>query len=187
MGPANVENGRGDGWRQALCRQWWIGIIVAWLMAGCGPPSNPLQSSVGLRPIPPWHEHEYVRMADSLQPTLQWETFPRQGDFKPDKTGRLPSVGNVAYELRIWTGDRFGVGEPVYWRNKLTTPTHQVEVPLAPHTSYIWMVRAWFELNGRPRVTEWSVLYPLGAENHDGRKEWYRSRSNCYSFFTPGK
>ena len=187
MGPANVENGRDDGWRQALRRQWWIGVIVALLMAGCGPSSNPLQSSVGLRPIPPWHEHEFQRAAESLQPTLQWETFPRQGDFKPDKTGRLPSIGNVTYELRIWRGDRYKLREPEpdYWRDRLTTPNHRVEVPLAPYTIYIWMVRAWFELNGRPRVTEWSVPFPPDAENYDNRRGWHRAR--CYNFFTTKK
>lgn len=195
MSPENFESGRATGWQQALCRQWWIGAAIAWLIAGCGPISHPLQPSVGLRPIPPWHIHEFERYVDSLQPTLQWETFPRQGDFKPDKAGRLPSITSVTYELRVFTGiwipNRYEFGGLIYSRDGLNEPNHRVEAPLAPGPPYFWMVRAWFELDGRRRVTEWSVRYdPIYAKYYDNRRGWNRSpsnTSNCYNFFTPKK
>jgi len=144
MRPENVDGGRVTGWRQTLCRQWWIGAAIAWLMAGCGPVSHPLQPSVGLRPIPPWHKHGYERYVDSLQPTLQWEAFPRQGDFKQDKTGLSPSISNVTYELRIWThvgtisfiNKRFQFVGPVYSRTGLRAANHRVEVPLSPSLTH---------------------------------------------------
>lgn len=194
MSQGNFERGHATGWKQTLYRQWWIGAVIAWLMAGCGPVSHPLQPSVGLRPIPPWHKHEYERGVDSLQPMLQWEAFPRQGDFKPDKTGRSPSLTNVTYELRIWkrilaSGPyRYKlVGSSVYSRTGLTAANHRVEGPLAPSTHYLWMVRAWFDLNGRQRVTEWSVLYPPSSKENDIRRGWNRDPFNCYSFWTPEK
>lgn len=181
-----VEGDHVPGWRQTLRRQWWVGIAIVCLTVGCGPVSNPLQSSVGLRPIPPYDEREYdYRYMGSLQPTLQWEAFPRQKDFKPDKAGRMPSITNVTYELRIWILYLNRLSGPVYSRDRLTAPKHKVEVPLAGHTTYYtWMVRAWFELNGRRRVTEWSVRYPPAAENHYNRRAWYRSQSNYYNFIT---
>lgn len=192
MRPESVDSDRVSGWKQTLFSHWWVGAVIAWLLAGCGTVSHPLQSSVGLRPIPPWHINEYERYVDSLQPTLQWEAFPRQGDFKPDKAGRSPLISNVTYDLRIWTRILVSgpniyklVGGPVYTRTGLTAPNHRVEVPLTPHTDFLWMVRAWFDLNGRRRVTEWSVRHPPSSEDDDTRRGWNRYLFNCYSFRTP--
>jgi hypothetical protein len=106
---------------------------------------------------------------DSLQPRLQWEAFPRPEDLKADREGGLRSARSVTYELRIWRAAgwygstcegwaRCVPTELAYARGGLAEPVHTVEAPLAPDTLYLWTVRARFDLNDRPRVTQWAVL-----------------------------
>lgn len=95
----------------------------------------------------------------SLQPTLQWESFPRDSDIEraPEEMGR---VKNVRYDLAIYQPGRVGArSELVYSRNGLLNNEHTIETPLDPDTAYAWTVRARFELDGRQRVTEWSCWF----------------------------
>jgi hypothetical protein len=79
-------------------------------------------------------------------------------------------VRNPTYELKIWRAEDYIPAEEeyvpawfvyafhaelVYARSGLTEPVHTVETPFAPDTLYLWTIRARFELNGEPRVTEW--------------------------------
>jgi hypothetical protein len=105
-------------------------------------------------------DDSFIRDVDSLQPTFRWETFPRPEDLEADRAGRLAAARNQTYELRIWRCEDNFPSELVYARSGLTEPVHRVETPLAPDTLYLWTIRARFELNGEPRVTEWGVLYP---------------------------
>jgi hypothetical protein len=164
----------------------WIPVLpwltLAVLATGCAKPV-PLPAE-GLRPLPLLVDTDLgirtrffgIRttfFGMSLQPRLQWEAFPRPEDLKADKEGSLGSARSVTYELRIWRAEREVPGvcqalswtnpcvfptELVYARGGLVEPVHTVEAPLAPDTLYVWTVRARFDLNGRPRVTQWAVL-----------------------------
>src|SRR5262245_20459936 len=139
-------------------RAWVAGLL--WLalqpsVSGCAKP----QPAVGLRPLPVrmmgWSRDARTQQADSLQPTLHWEAFPRPEDVKADTGGRLPDAHNVTYEIRIWNADSWYPVELVYARSALAEPVHTLETPLAPDTLYLWTIRARFELDGQQRVTEW--------------------------------
>jgi hypothetical protein len=144
-----------------------VGVMLIALTAGCAKP----RPAEGLRPIPLVLDNERLtREATSLQPFFQWEPFPRSTDWKADTTETLGRVQNVTYDLRIWRaeglmpgpclprGACFYPAELVYARAGLPSPFHTVESSLAPYTPYLWTVRARFQLDGHPRVTEWSAL-----------------------------
>lgn len=92
----------------------------------------------------------------SLQPTLRWETFPRDVDLKvsPEAMGR---VRNVTYDLVIAEEKESAAGAIVYVGTALPTNNHALEEPLKPKTKYYWTVRARFDLDGRQHVTEWAT------------------------------
>jgi hypothetical protein len=93
------------------------------------------------------HELRYPEV-DSLQPTLQWESFPRQKDKEADKTGLLSKISKVTYDLKIWKiEDDFPMYQ-VYSKQYLTESKHQMEQPLEVSTKYFWTMRARFELDG---------------------------------------
>lgn len=114
----------------------------------------------GLRPHYPEPSLKFVEV-DSLQPTLSWEAFPRPIDLEIDKEGMRRRVSNVTYDLRIWRADeespREYPAEIVYERRGLREPWHTIEQPLQPSSMYFWSIRARFELDGQPRVTQWGV------------------------------
>ncbi len=98
---------------------------------------------------------------DSLQPTLSWEVFPRPIDLTVEKKG---GFNNVTYDLRIWRAEGSGrnrflehPAEIVYERRGLREPSHTIEQPLKPSSMYFWSIRARFDLNGQPRVTQWGL------------------------------
>jgi hypothetical protein len=115
-----------------------------------------------------------TRDVDSLQPTLRWEAFPRAEDLKADKTAKLADARDVTYEVRIWRAERdcslaiCFPGELAYARSGMNEPVHTVEAPLAPDATYLWTMRARFELYGEPRATQWGVLTLFGRP--DGRE-----------------
>ena len=101
---------------------------------------------------------EFVEM-DSLQPTFQWQPFPRPSDDFADK------VQDVTYELRIWTTFQGPSGKLRYSRDGLKLPSHKLEEPLEPSIQYLWSVRARFMIDGDMRVTEWGMAgLPLRNE-----------------------
>ena len=141
-------------------------------MAGCTIPVLP-GSLRGLEPeYPParwafWAGRPAYTDVDSLQPTLRWQSFPRQEDLDADPEGVLSRVSAVSYDLKIWKAmEGYPIrriqreksadpGELVYSRTGLPDPSHRVETPLEPSTRYFWTVRARFKTNGHSRVTEW--------------------------------
>ena len=155
-----VERRSGPGERRFTRRMSapWRGIICAGvllLVAGCGA-GGPLPVS-GLRP-----EYPEVRRGGvfplpatakvhSLQPTFRWEPFSGSQDYEANKAVALGRISNVTYDIKIWRPP----AELVYAREGLPEPSHTLEEPLAPRTFYYWTVRARFELDGHPRVTDW--------------------------------
>ena len=146
--------------------------LIGFTMTGCG------VAVVGLRPLyPPLEKKstalyaEFVEV-DSLQPTFQWQPFPRTEDHLAGK------VENVTYELRVWSAIPRPSGQLMYARNGLKSPSHQLTVPLEPASKYLWSVRARFNIDHRLRVTEWGMAgVPL-------RNEVVANQS-CFRFKTP--
>jgi hypothetical protein len=90
-----------------------------------------------------FNQVDLVPKISSLQPTMAWEAFT--GD-------------DVTYDLMIWrAAGGLNLGNLVYSRERLTEPSHMVEIPLDPMTRYFWTVRARFSANGRTKLTEWST------------------------------
>ncbi len=134
--------------------------------------------------------YDITKYVDSIQPTLRWEAFPRPEDFKIERDKPIVSIQNITYELRIWLGkEDFSTGvvggrfpdRLVYTRSGLTEPTHKVEILLEPDTLYLWTIRAHFDLDGNPRVTEWGV--PI-FRDWRRRSVTFPYRSH-YAFMTP--
>ncbi|MCX7891449.1 MAG: hypothetical protein N2544_03640 [Burkholderiales bacterium] len=112
--------------------------------------------------------------ADSVQPLLAWEAFPR--DFDGLAPGR---VTDVVYDLRVFrsepAGPVFTTGAMVYERTGLAAPEHRVADPLMACARYTWTVRARFRLDGQPRATEWGAAanaWPSGG----GLEPWQLRR-----------
>lgn len=101
---------------------------------------------------------------DSLQPTLEWESFP----------------GADSYDLIIYNGyfiqDSNGfpeerVGKEIYFRKGLKGTSHKVEIVLQPSSKYYWTIRA----RQGNKVTIWSKYDNGGSIN------------NLFRFVTPKK
>ena len=113
----------------------------------------------------------------SLQPTLEWEAFPRKVDIDA-APGDMARVKDVRYELVVARERNLAPAEIVYRRSNLSSPVHGVETMLQPDTRYFWTVRATFELDGRSRVTRW------GATGFNSREEHTAPSHFSYRFRT---
>ncbi len=156
--------------------------IVLLSLAGCATPV------AGLRPLYP-EVGRNLPQVDFLQPMLRWEAFPRPADLEGDRDGWLSRIRDVTYDLRIWKVGRVSFlwyypGELIYSRNALPVPTHRIETRLEPTTSYLWSVRARFDLDGQQRVTEWGVLLESRGQKFDPRTAQIPLRG-FYPFYTP--
>lgn len=107
---------------------------------------------LGLAPIGRGALGEFV---DTLQPTLRWESFPRQHDLTWS-SAEMARVKDVSYELIVAEAE-YGVPAAIVYRRELSESAHQIETTLSPMKHYFWTVRARFQLDGRQRVTEWAA------------------------------
>lgn len=107
---------------------------------------------LGLGPIGPGARLDFV---DSLQPTLQWERFPRPHDLTWSSE-EMARVKDVTYELIVAEAE-YGVPAAIVYRRELSESAHRIETTLSPARHYFWTVRARFQLDGRQRVTEWAA------------------------------
>lgn len=181
-------------------------MMALGLLAGCG-----IKAPVsGFRPVFPELTTSFKgaltwSKVDSLQPTLRWEPFPGSdepslGDFRRDVKPFVPvdpsAVRDLTYELRIWRVENGVPREVVYERKGIQASSHRLERPLEPNTKYYWSVRARFEVDGKFRVSEWSmsthpcIYYP--DLFHCGNREVARLRGmipsiNYYRFKTPSR
>jgi len=169
--PFKGEGGEGVRYRTLV-------VILLFIMTGCGTPR------VGLQPeYPPFKKGMFALWGkfvevDSLQPTLKWESFPRQEDGDVDQEGLLNRIEDVTYELRIWKTLTASSGELVYARDGLKLPSHRLEEFLEPSTQYLWSVRAHFMLDGHPRTIEWGLAgFLLRGE--------VVPNPSCFRFVTP--
>jgi len=107
----------------------------------------------GIKPFS--HELKYPEIY-SLQPTLEWEPFPREIDIDRDKKGILNRIDEVTYDLKIWKEQSFIQDRPLYTRQCIERPDHKVEISLEPLTKYFWTIRVRLKLDGQYRVTKWA-------------------------------
>ena len=144
-------------------------ILLPYLVAGgaaigaaIGGVSGGIAGGVNSTPTPEhggiayntWKGIRFVQV-DSLQPVLQWKSFPTTKDTKADKTGELSRVSEVTYELKILRAQNSFQGDVVYTRTGLSNYTHKVERPLTPLTRYFWSVRVRFRVDDEYRETGW--------------------------------
>ncbi len=162
--------------RTAALRMLFPLVILA-LGTGACTVSSPVS---GLKPIYPearskmftkggLTEIEFVEV-DSLQPTFRWEPFPGTHEIgvlrpgRPFVTEEPERIGAVSYDLRIWRVKGGRPAEMVYERSDVKQTSHRLGEPLEPATRYFWSLRARFELDGRIRLSEWSLVqhpYPV--------------------------
>lgn len=93
-----------------------------------------------------------IPRVDSLTPRLAWALVPRA------PAAAAPPVGatDARFDLRLWRIRDGYADELVVERVGLAEPTHRVDVPLAPATTYGWSVRMGYRVDGRPRASHWS-------------------------------
>jgi len=180
--------------------RYFISLILAAQMAACtfeahvsgfepvDPPvtftSNPLKP-IGLD----WPT------VSTLQPTLRWEPIPGVHydhwtlEEQPFITADLAHVTNVSYDLRIWKTDGGPPVMLVYEQDAIRDTAHKLETPLAPSSLYYWSVRARFDLDGKTRISEWSLsLFPGGGfydPRRVSRETGVIPPANYYRFKTP--
>jgi len=109
---------------------------------------------------------------ETVQPVLSWEAFSNPSDSADRSKGELSVITDMRYDLRIFTAKKFGSGLAILdgawmpadlvYRRSLSTPSHQVEIPLLACSHYFLTYRARFELNGQPRSTRWAGTYNAG-------------------------
>jgi len=158
-------------------------LALCGILSGCA-----TEASVqGLRPEYPAVRHNFFNpeiafvTVDSLQPILKWEPFPRPQDRVADKF--MERVSTITYDLQIWRiGENGQPAELVYERNGLAVPYHKIETPLLSSREYLWSVRARFDLDGKPRVTEWG----RPTMGNVGRQDVVPNL-NFYRFETPAE
>lgn len=111
---------------------------------------------------------KFVEVA-SVQPTLQWERFPRDHD-RVDADGQYHLITDVHYDLRVFdtaipssTNIMLVPAQQVYNARDISEPYHKIESGLNDCTDYFWTVRARFKLDGQVRVTEWAGAFDVGG------------------------
>ncbi len=168
-------------------RNFWHGFFCLALpifMLGCSP-----RYLVGLEPeYPPTRNFWGPPQVESLQPTLRWKAFNQLWDRRTEGEGVVRLISDVTYDLRIWQElpplrncrvcamRIMYLHEPIYIKEGLSSPLHQLEIPLKPTTRYAWSVRARFQLDGHARVTPWG-----------GRTGTARAPVYYYQFTTPSE
>ena len=133
-------------------------LLCLWavIIAGCGKtfivglyPDNPPVSRKVLS-----LQTDFVEV-DTLKPTFRWHPLTIGTDLPEDQESAR--IDNITYEIRIWRTVSSEVGKLVYRRRQLTTAEHQLEQALNYGTRYYWSVRAHFDIDGKNRMTEWTM------------------------------
>lgn len=156
-----------------------LSCLWAVILVGCGKPST-----VGLYPDNPPVTRKGVSLrtdfvqVDTLQPTFRWHPLAIRTNPVSDKESAR--IDNITYEIRIWRTVSSETGKLVYQRRQLTTTQHQLEQTLDYGTRYYWSVRAHFDVDGKPRTTEWTLAgYLLRSDSVPN--------DSCLRFKTPDR
>ena len=125
----------------------WDACGLAWVS-----PSRDYQPSISDPNASKWNRFPKVA---SRQPTLEWETMPRDSDRRKASKKVLATISNVRYDLRLWQVINNAPPQLIYERRDLTTPSHMLEQPLSSKSRYFWSARARFDQDGRVHATKW--------------------------------
>jgi hypothetical protein len=87
---------------------------------------------------------------------IVWKAVnPMYDDFSALSLRAFASPSNT-FTGRVWASvDSL---TPVYERSGLSEPSHAFETTLEANTDYAWSVRARFDVDGRTRVSQWSLV-----------------------------
>lgn len=125
---------------------------------------------------------------DSLQPKLKWEAFPREKDINGDKKGILNRIDEITYDLKIWREQDFIHNEPIYTKQGIEKPEHDIEVTLEQSKKYFWTFRARLKLGDQYRVTKWAhSRIPWDPIYDDPCNLNYIPITHYYRFKTPSE
>jgi len=102
---------------------------------------------------------------ETARPLFQWESFPRAWDVPEGMSS--DDFSNIRYEFKVVGGEH---------AENLTVPEYQLNQPLAYCQKAQWTVRVLFELNGSPRMSEWSGAYTVMPFSHHP-KQWNARRN----------
>ena len=165
---------------------------LPFLSGGSGPGDHGYSDA--LQPKNPKPEYSFFGArwksgtVDSLQPRLEWVSFPSQRDREWDTKGRLKEIGQVSYDLRIWrlADEKNHPSTLVYERKRLVDPWHAVEQPLEYGKTYYWAVRARFVRDGHAAATQWTT-FPgfLSFITKEEEDSIFSRPSGQYKFSTP--
>lgn len=111
---------------------------------------------------------------------LAWQPFPDergQAQLQEDIGCRAT---HVLYDLRVWEMAGNLRGNLVYERHALPSTTHRLEDPLHPGMSYLWSIRACFNLEARVACTPWA--FSLVPAEIDACKSTIIGPENYYHF-----
>jgi hypothetical protein len=139
---------------------------------------------------------------DSLQPLLKWEPFPTFEDRELYREGLFESIKDIRYDIKIWQSDNDSPGLLIYSETGLLEPQFKLQKPLLYCSKYFWAIRTRFEIEGKKRVTDWSVstgvlpeyylekkgykrLYAWGGKNPFIGRLPFVPNPNLYRFKTP--
>jgi hypothetical protein len=119
----------------------------------------------GRHPHRAWRGRKFVK-ANSDQPTLRWERFPREFELSAQH-GQPQQITDVLYDLRVYdaaVANKYALvpAQLLYDERSINEPQHKLAIKLEPCTDYFWTVRARFKINGKPRVTEWAGAFESG-------------------------
>lgn len=159
LGSVGLYYGKPMKYRYILWHSFFV-FAVGFMLTGC----NVARPMVGLRAEYPEARGSFVTV-ESFQPTLRWEPFSQFVARRSIDKASLSQMSEVSYDLRIWRAEikssawfhakKYYPAELVYEKKGISTPHHQVEIPLALATDYMWTVRALFQLGSEDRVTQW--------------------------------
>ncbi len=156
-------------------------------------PTKSLHLFLVIQPVSPEHAKQFNKIfsskSESVRPTLRWQAFPTPADIAADPSGGLARATNVTYDLKIWRQGNFDFwgdnNSPYFFPDRII---HDVEgkpgpyfvppEPLEPFTSYFWTVRARFEIDGFPRLTDWMVVKGY---------TYNRGHFSCWNPYTIGR
>lgn len=137
------------------------------------------------------HPFRHLRIPEinEVKPQLAWESFPQPWDVSMSDQ-RMP--GNVSYEIEIYSTKfkkqkfmvipQYEIKQLVYHRDNIKQPQHKVEIELDPCTTYFWRVRAKFNMEGVPRITEWGGLYWMILKDNEFLDRYSDTASLYYVF-----
>ncbi len=124
-------------------------------MAGCGSGVNGLRAVTTNEPAgtPAW-----TVVVDSSEPVLRWQAFPREADERVFGPRARERITNVRYDLKLWPPGSAGTwcAAPTVVEG-LARPEYRLGSSGIGQT-FRWAARASFDLDGKPRVTQWTGI-----------------------------